>query len=127
MKLETTCRNCDNEIVFHTLKTDRINLSMKKGKYIELKCKRCGLTNKYHLNDINAKQSKIPILFGLLVFIIGTPILLIYSWDIIFQSMNIYFVSGLIALIVVPFLIYTLIEKDELNKVRNFNNFKINE
>jgi len=127
MKLQTTCKECKSEIVFHTWKTDRINLEMEKGKYIELRCKRCGITNKYHLNEIKAKESKVALIFGLLIFVLGTPILLLISWKISFQSMNIYFISGIIALIGIPLLIYTLIEKNEITKVRNFNNIKINE
>ena len=127
MKLQTTCKKCNAEISFYTWETNRMNLAMKKGKIIKLDCKNCGAKEKYHLNELTAKPSKIALLIGLIIFVFGTPIVLLLTWDIIFQSLNIYFISGLIAIIGVPLLIYLLIEKNEANKVSDFNTFKINE
>ena len=127
MKLQTTCKKCNSEISFYTWNTDRVSLAMKKGKVIKLDCKNCDAIEKYHLNELTAKPSKIALLIGLIIFVFGTPFVLLLTWDIIFQSLNIYFISGLIAIIGAPLFVYLFIERNEANKVRNFNNFKINE
>jgi predicted membrane channel-forming protein YqfA (hemolysin III family) len=90
------------------------------GGKIELNCKACNKTDKYSIDDLKAKESKIAILIGLLILIIGTPITLILLWDYIWQS-GLYSAFGLILIIGIPGSIYMIINKNDQNRVRVFN------
>ncbi len=127
MRLYTNCHNCKKEIRFSTVEPDRVELSKTKGNKIELTCKQCGQTEFYHLNKIKATESKITQIIGLPVFIIGTPLTLYLIWDYIFRFTYIYIIAGLIGIIGVPFMIYSIIEKEQRKKVKRFNNYKVRE
>lgn len=127
MKLYTNCKNCKKEIRFFTWEADRIRLAMDKGKKIELKCKNCNHVYKYHLNDLTAKESKIALAIGLLIFLVGTPLTVYWLWKYLFKVSLIYSTITIASLIVVPLTIFILIEKGQREKVSRFNSFKINE
>lgn len=127
MKLYTNCKSCKNEIRFFTWESDRIRLAMDKGKKIELKCKKCGHKYNYHLNDMTAKENKIVLIIGLLIFLGGTPLTIYLLWDYLFRVALIYSTIAFAVLIGVPLTIYILIEKEQREKVSRFNSFKINE
>lgn len=100
---------------------------MDKGKKIELKCKKCSYVSKYHLNDMTARESKIALIIGLLIFFIGTPLTIYLLWEYVFKMAFIYSTIVFIILIGIPFTIYSLIEKEQRQKVRYFNSSKLNE
>ena len=127
MRLYTNCHNCKKEIRFSTKEPDRVELSKTKGDKIKLTCKQCGKTDFYHVNKIKATESKIAQIIGLIIFIIGTPLTFYLIWDYIFRFTYIYVIASLIGIIGVPFMIYSIIEKEQTKKVRQFNNFKIRE
>lgn len=127
MKLYTNCHNCKKEIRFSTWSSDRVELSKSKGNRIELTCKKCGQKDFYHVNRIKATESKIAQIIGLIIFLVGTPIVFFWIWDYIFQFVYIYVVAGLVGLIGVPFMIYSVIEKEQSRKVRQFNRYKISD
>ncbi len=114
------CETCSKKIKFWTWANNRVDLKMKHGDNIEIKCKFCNKTDKYSINDLKAKDSKIAIFTGLFVLIIGTPIVLILLWDYIFQS-GLYSAFGLILIIGIPGLIYMIISKNDQSRVSNFN------
>ncbi len=127
MLLYTNCHNCRKEIRFSTSEPDRVELSKSKGEKIELTCKHCGQTDFYHVNKINATESRIAQIIGLTIFVIGTPLTLYLIWDYLFRFLYIYVIAGLIGIIGVPFMIYGIIEKEQRRKVRLFNNYIISE
>ena len=81
----------------------------------------------YHVNRIIASESKIAKIIGLIIFLVGTPLMFLWIWDYIFQSAYVYVIAGLIGLIGIPSMIYSIIEKEQKNKIRLFNNCKISE
>jgi uncharacterized membrane protein YuzA (DUF378 family) len=127
MKLYTNCTHCSKEITFSCWEPDRVELSKAKGEEIELSCKSFLRTDSYHVNSINATESKLAQIVGLLIFLLGTPLIIYCLWDYMFRSSYIYAIAGLAGIITVPFMIYSVMEKEEREKVRNFNHFKINE
>ncbi|MCT4645989.1 MAG: hypothetical protein N4A74_13470, partial [Carboxylicivirga sp.] len=90
MRLYTNCHNCKKEIRFSGWESDRVELSKSKGDKIELTCKSCGQKSVYHINRINATESKITRIIGLIIFLVGTPLTLLWIWDYIFQFSYIY-------------------------------------
>jgi len=127
MRLYTNCHNCRKEIRFSSWESDRVELSKSKGDKIELNCKNCGQKDFYHVNRIKATESKISQIIGLTIFLIGTPLVFIWIWDYIFQFAYIYVIAGLVGVIGVPFMIYSIIESEQRKKVSQFNNYKISD
>jgi hypothetical protein len=127
MRLYTNCHNCKKEIRFSSWESDRVELSKSKGDKIELTCKNCVQKDLYHINRIKATESKVAQIIGLIIFLVGTPLVFIWIWDYIFQFAYIYVIAGLVGMIGVPFMIYSVIEREQRKKVRQFNNYKISE
>lgn len=120
MNLYSKCIDCKNEIKIKSWASTRVDLKMKYGDKIEIKCKACNKTKKYHVNDLRARESKIAALIGLMVMIIGTPIILILLWDYIWQS-GLYGAFGLISIIGIPGSVYMIINKNDQIRVSSFN------
>lgn len=120
MNLYTKCIDCKNEIKIKSWASTRIDLKMTHGDKIEITCKACNKTKKYPIDDLKAQESKIAALIGLVVLIIGTPIVLVLLWDYIWQS-GLYGAFGLILIIGVPGSVYMIINKNDQNRVSSFN------
>jgi len=120
MRLYIKCSNCSNEISFWTWSSDRVSLKMTHGDKIELDCKNCNTTKKYFIDDLRAKKSKIALIIASIIFIIGTPIVLILLWDYIWQT-GLYGALGLILIIGIPSTIYGIINKNDSQRISLFN------
>ncbi len=127
MRLYTNCHNCRKEIKFSTSEPDRVELSKSKGEKIELNCNYCGQKDFYHVNKIKATESKTAQVTGLIIFIIGTPLTFYLIWDYTFRVAHIDAIVGLIGIIGVPFMVYSIINMEQKRKVRLFNMYKISE
>ncbi|MFZ7132678.1 MAG: hypothetical protein ACOWWR_10005 [Eubacteriales bacterium] len=95
---------------------------MKKsnGDFVKLECKNCKQTGKYKIDNLKARESKTAMIIGILIFLIGTPIILILLWNYIWGA-GIYGVICLLSIVLVPSIIYGIINKNEINRVRIFN------
>jgi len=127
MILYTNCHNCKKEVRFSAWESDRVELSKSKGDKIELTCNNCGQTDFYHLNKIIATESKISQIIGLAIFIIGTPLTIYFIWDYFFRFTYIYVIASLIGFIGVPYMVYSVLKREQKKKVRLFNKYKVNE
>ena len=85
MNIYTSCNHCKKEIRYFIWASDRVQLSMEKGKLIELTCKYCGTRKKYHLNSFYAKENKLALIIALILFLCGTPIVL-YTIPILIKN-----------------------------------------
>jgi len=125
MILQSKCHNCGNPIRFFSFASDRLELSkFKTQTKIGFKCRKCGQTDKYDINDVFAKSKIIQIL-ALVIFLIGTPLVLILLWDYIWTFRNVYAVATMTGLIMIPSLIYGIMTKNINMKQRTFNQIKI--
>ena len=122
MKLFTNCSNCKTEISFSTWYSDRVEFKKSKGDNVKLTCKSCNKTDKYHINSIKAKKSKFALLIAFIIFLIGTPILLLFLWDYFLKVNYFYGMLGLLIPLTIPSVIYMVISKNESSRVRLFNN-----
>lgn len=120
MKLYTKCSECKNEITTKSWHSTRVDFKMQHGEMIEIKCKSCNRIDKYSIDDLRAKESKVAALIGLIVLIVGTPIVLILLWDYIWQT-GLYGAFGLILIIGIPSSVYLIINKNDQNRVSSFN------
>lgn len=105
--------------------SDRSELSKIEAKEIELRCKHCNKSIKYHVNEIYAVQRLFPLILALMVFVFGTIIEFVLLWDYFFRINFFYNLLSLISVLLVPFWIYNIINNEENKKVRNFNSYKV--
>ena len=121
MKLYAVCDKCKSDISFWTWNINQIDFKKSKNEWIPLTCKRCNHMEKYHIDTISARESKVALIVGLTIFLVGTPLLFIFLWDYLFKTNNVYTILGLVTPLIVPSLIYGIISKNDLKRVRNFN------
>ncbi len=79
------------------------------------------------MNRIKATESIIAKIIKLIILLVGTPLVLFWVWDYIFQFTYIYAIAGMVGILGVPFAVYFVIEKEQRKKVKQFNTYKISE
>lgn len=123
MILQTTCRHCNKSIKFYSFANDRMELSeYKKKSKLELKCRKCGIVDKYEINSIFT-ETKLIKLLSLAIILGGTALILIFIWDYLWKGGSIY--APLTGVIIIPSLIYVTLNKSIESNRRRFNNTKI--
>lgn len=120
MRLYVTCKYCKKELSKWLWISDRVELKKDKGDSIELFCKSCNNKERYNIDNLKAQESKVALIIGLLIFLLGTPTILILLWDYIWLS-GVYGVIGILSIVLIPSIIYGIINKNETNRIRAFN------
>jgi hypothetical protein len=123
MKLFTRCPYCKKETSFFAFVSDRAMLSKEKGNPFQLTCKSCNSDFACEIDKVYAKNSKIALIIGLAVLILGIPFSFILLNDIIKDTGYVVFSVGMIA---VPFAIYQIINNQDRKRVESFNRFILN-
>ena len=121
MKVYTRCKKCKSDISYSTWESDRVGMKMSLGNKIELRCKQCNYEDQYEIDGFKAKENRIAHFIALLVFLIGTPIILVLLWDKIFMTNNIYTILALVTPLVIPSVIFGIISKNDRQRVSIFN------
>lgn len=132
MRLITDCKNCGETIEFNEFVSDRAELNFEIGKNIELTCKKFFSKRIYHPNEIIAKKREIVMIIGLLILIGGMIFIMTFFWkfynehrDYLENENNIALIKKIIAMIVIPYILYELIMSIEKKKIKRFNSYKI--
>jgi len=132
MRLETYCKNCQEKIEFNEFFSDRGELSLVKGNNIELTCKKCYSKGTYHPNEIRAIKRRIIRVIALVISVLGMIIILTFFWklnlehaDYFENQPNVAITKKILALLVIPLIIYQMILSIENKKVKRFNSYKI--
>ncbi len=107
-----------------TWATDRVDLAKSKGEFIEQTCQSCETKDKYHVDSFSAQPNRIAQIIGLAVFIIGTPLILIFIWQPLLTLTWSYAILAIAALLLIPVTIYGIIQKEDRRKVSSFNRHK---
>ena len=114
-------QNVISEISFWIWQPDRVEFKKQKGDTLELICKKCCKTNLYYIDDFKAKESKLAQLIALAIFVIGTPLIIIFLWGFLSGTNYIYSILTFVSVILIPSVVYSLIHKDDKARVRQFN------
>ena len=77
------------------------------------------------MDEVSAEENKSILTVALIIFFLGTPLIVYLTWGYLFRLANIYAIGGLVGIMIIPFLIFTVINKSQEEKVRNFNRYKI--
>lgn len=126
MIISTICTNCDQVIKKRTWCTDRVELAKSEGEFLEHCCIKCNTKAKYHVDSFNAEPNKLAILTGAMVFLIGTPAVLYFIWDLLLALSWSYSILTVAGLLLFPVVIYSLQLKEDRRKVNSFNRHKLN-
>lgn len=126
MRVETKCNNCGSYISFWTWAEDRIKLAMDKGEFLELLCKSCKKSGKYHVNELRAEPNKFLRLFVVLLMLVVTGVVFYFIYDILFYSTSVYSVY-IVGVLVFPSIAYGILIRDLRLKRNAFNWLKLNE
>lgn len=121
MKLYARCKKCKSDIYLKTVASDRFKLAKKVGEKVRLQCESCGNEQMTSVNDIKAEENKMINLIGVLIFLIGTVVILILIWPYLNRSSSVYVISGLISPIIIPFMVYQGLHKSQYHRVHYFN------
>ena len=114
--LSVICESCREETFFTMCVYDRLNLYQKKGEHIDLRCKHCRHTGKYHVNDISAVHNRTLGFLNLGFLICGTAAALFLLRGRGF--------AGIIFLVTLPSIIYGAISRYENTRIRTFNEYR---
>lgn len=124
MLLTVRCNKCRRQIKFSERVSDRIQLVRKKSEFINIRCKNCGQLDEYHVDDIRAEQSKIPMILAAIILIAGTPLIGYALWlGIGLENRPVS--VGMFSILLVPILIYLTITKSQREKIWAFNRHKV--
>lgn len=124
MKVYGKCENCLNEIAYRTSVNTRVEFVMQKGDIVKLKCKNCDITSEFHVDELYAKPSKATQIIAGLIFLIGTP-LTFFLINPIFKSSRSHYVIYIVGgFLLIPILVYAILNKQEQNRVNSFNRLK---
>ena len=127
-KLVTYCNNCNSKIKLKKSANDRVELQMKIGDNVSLKCSKCQMTHNYHINKVVATHTILPLTVLVSAFII-IPIIISFLRTSGFLKLDyILYNGGLIStVIVIPFLFFFTVNKSEDKDIRLFNQHKVME
>jgi hypothetical protein len=125
MKIFGRCKNCKNEVPFSTRSTTRFDLAMKSGESKTLYCKKCGIKGDFHVDDLYTKESKIAQIGAGLILLIGTPLIFFSINGIFIESRNHYMIYILGGFLLVPVIVYSIINKQDQTRVSSFNRNKL--
>jgi hypothetical protein len=121
MRLYVDCLKCKTEISFWTWNSDRVDFKKSTGENIVLTCKKCSHFDKYNIDNVKAKESKIALITSLSFLLIGTPILFITLSDYMFKTNNVYTIACLVTCLTIPSLTFGIMTRNDRIRVRIFN------
>lgn len=125
MIIATKCSKCDQEIKKWTWYSDRVELAKSESEFLEMYCKSCNTSAKYHVDSFNAEPNKLAIITATAVFLIGTPLVFYFIWDLLLELTWSYSILKVAGLLLIPVIVYGIILKNDRRKVNSFNRHKL--
>lgn len=125
MKVYGICKNCEGEISITTDAHTRVEFVMYKDETINIHCKSCGQHNDFHVDRLYAKPSKIAQIISGLVFLIGTPLTFYLVNPVFTGSRNHYVIYIVGGFVLVPVVVFAIINRQDQTRVSSFNNRKL--
>jgi len=102
-----------------------VEFAMNEGEIQEVKCTNCSTTNHFHVDELEAKQSKLAHGIAAVILFVGTPLLCYFMWEHLFGVGWVYAILALLSLLGLPLAIYIAIHRSEQRRVNSFNRLKL--
>ncbi len=125
MKIYGKCNSCENENRFWSNSSTRVQFAMNEGEIKKITCKNCKVINEIHIDELYTKKSKLAQILAGLIFIIGTPLTFFFILPALSETINNYLIFIIGGLLLVPVVIYGIINKQDQKRVSSFNRNKL--
>lgn len=114
MRVYGRCKKCGTDIAFSTYTNTRVEFAMKNGENKQSSCKHCNKDNNFHVDELYASRSKMPLILSIATFMI---VLILNLYFLLTTEMRyIYLIS-----LVLPFIIYLIMDQQDQTRVASFN------
>ena len=123
MKLYTSCKHCNAEIPVKASVSDRGEFARRKGDWILLQCEECLRKNRYHANEIKAKESQWLAVIASGILFMGTAFLGSLFLPYTLSADGIAVVIMALKLMIFPSIVYVLLLRQERANVSRFNSY----
>jgi hypothetical protein len=81
MKLQINCTNCKKHFFIEEKAMGRNYLMDEIGEYFEKRCTHCNVKKEYHINQVEAHESGLPKLLGVLVGLLIMIFISVFAWN----------------------------------------------
>ena len=81
MKLQINCKNCQKPFFIEEKAMGRNYLSDDIGEYFEKRCTHCNVKKEYHINQVEAYESGLPKLIGVLIGLFLMIFISVFAWN----------------------------------------------
>ena len=125
MRIYTACTQCNRELTFKTFAPTRVELAMRSGENIKLKCTSCNKEFTFPVDRFFAKPSVLPLIVSLVVLFLGSIATFYFHFYYLKELSTNYIIYAISGLLLVPVTIYSYINKNESDRVKRFNNYKL--
>ena len=121
------CPNCKHENHFKTEAGTRVELAMESGELIEMHCAICNKKHRLNVNRFYTRASKrISILSGI-ILLLGTSVAVYFVIQMGSKTVSVMGVFAITSALLIPVWIYGILNKEDGNRVRTFNQSYIKE
>lgn len=127
MRVYFKCPNCKFENRLTTQSRTRIEFAMKNGKTRETNCKNCNQNFTLNANKFYAKKSKLISIIAGLIFFAGTSIGLYFVMQMISEMETVIGIFTIACGLLIPVWIYGILNKEDSNRVKVFNQTYVSE
>jgi hypothetical protein len=119
------CENCSKKNSFLSVCESRVDFFENNGKHKTITCKYCSHENIIHINNLTAKSSLFSIVIRIGVLLIGTIWFGYFLYQFNGALSDVLHRIAFYMHLVIPLIVFTLLNRNEENKIRSFNSYKI--
>lgn len=125
MKLFAICPKCKQEINFKSKLKTRAEFALKEGETKSLICESCETENSFKVDELTAKKSNIALIVAGLLFLIGIPFVIYYVSHFVLKIGGLYATLTIVGFLLIPIVVYKMIQTNEKIRVNRFNISKL--
>ena len=125
MKLFAICPKCKQEIDFKSKLKTRAEFALKEGETKSLICESCETENSFKVDELTAKKSNIALIVAGLLFLIGIPFVIYYLSHFVLKIGGLYATLTIVGFLLIPVIVYKMIQTNEKIRVNRFNFSKL--
>ena len=126
MKLFAICPKCKQEINFKSKLKTRAEFALKEGESKSLICDYCEHESSFKVDELTAKKSNIDLIVAGLLFLIGIPFVIYYLSHFVLKIGGLYATLTIAGFLLIPIVVYKMIQTNEKIRVKRFNISKLN-
>jgi len=125
MKLFAICPKCKQEITFKSKLKTRSEFALKEGESKSLICEYCELESSFKAEELTAKKSNIDLIVAGLLFLLGIPFVIYYVSHFVLKIGGLYASLTIFGFLLIPIVVYKMIQTNEKIRVNRFNISKL--